>query len=216
MINSHELDMEVFGVVLRDYGVDIHSPDNPWTADDEVKMFGLKLPDMFRLFINKYGLGSDASVEKMSDDFYEKMLSTLEREPLEPMPGLIDLVTHLEAAGLKLAIASSARRRKIDIVLHKLGLEEKFPRTTIVSGEDDIEHGKPAPDIYLEAAQKVGTKPEECIAFEDAKNGVESINAAQMFSVGVHNQFSKQQLGITQDLSEADIQVDSLSQLVYY
>lgn len=213
MINSHELDMQVFDLVLHDYGVDIHSPASLWTGEDEVSMFGLKLPDMFRLFLNKYGLSSVADPLKMSDDFYEKMLSALERDPLEPMPGLIDLIENLKAGGLKLAIASSARHKKIDIVLSKLGLAEKF--TAIVSGEDDIKHGKPAPDIFLEAALKAGSKPEECIAFEDAKNGVESINAAHMFSVGVHNQFSKQQLGVTQDLSEANIQVDSLSQLIY-
>lgn len=151
MINSHELDMEVFEVILIDYGIDIHTPDNPWTVEDEVSMFGLKLPDMFRLFIRKYDLDSVANAEIMSDEFYEKMLSTLEQEPLEPMPGLIDLIASLKSGGLKLAIASSARRNKIDIVLRKLGLEENFPITSIVSGEDDIEHGKPAPDIYLEA-----------------------------------------------------------------
>lgn len=101
------------------------------------------------------------------------------------MPGLVNLVADREAGGLKLAIASSARRRKIDIVLRKLGLEDKFSPDGIVSAEDDIEHGKPAPDIYLEAARKVGSKPEECIGFEGAKNGVESINAAGMYAVGV-------------------------------
>lgn len=215
MINSPDLDNRVIAIVMQNHGVDTHDANNPWTAEDEVKILGLTLPDMFRHVIRKYGLDSAVDAKALSNEFYPIMLDTLEREPLEPMPGLIELVSDLDAAGLKLAIASSARRRKINIVLRKLGLKEKFPTTAIVSGEDDIEHGKPAPDIYLEAARKVGSKPEECIGFEDAKNGIESINAAGMYPIGAHNQFAKQRLGVTQDLSEAKIQVDSLSQLTY-
>ena len=215
MINSPDLDNRVIAAVMHNHGVDIHDPANPWGAEDEAGILGLTLPDMFQHVIHKYGLGSKIDAKALSDEFYPIMLDTLEREPLEPMPGLIELVADLETGGLKLAIASSARRRKIDIVLRKLGLEEKFKPEAIVSGEDEIEHGKPAPDIYLEAARKVGSKPEECIGFEDAKNGVESINAAGMYSIGVHNQFAKQRLGATQDLSEANIQVDSFTQLTY-
>jgi HAD superfamily hydrolase (TIGR01509 family) len=215
MINSPDLDNKVIAVIMHNHGVDIHDAANPWTAEDEAGMLGLSLPDMFQRVITKYGLDSTVDAKALSDEFYPIMLHTLEREPLEPMPGLINLVTDLEAVNFKLAIASSARRKKIDIVLHKLKLEDKFAPDAIVSGEDDIEHGKPAPDIYLEAARKVGSKPEQCIGFEDAENGVKSINAAGMYPVGVHNQFAKQRLGVTQDLSEAKIQVDALSQLTY-
>jgi HAD superfamily hydrolase (TIGR01509 family) len=217
MINSPDLDNRVIAAVMRNHGVDIHGEANPWGAEDEAGILGLGLPDMFQHVIRKYGLDSEKiDARALSDEFYPIMLDTLEREPLEPMPGLIELVSALEAGGLKLAIASSARRTKIDMVLDKLGLKHKFPAEAIVSGEDDIEHGKPAPDIYLEAARKVKSTPGQCIGFEDAKNGVESINAAGMYAIGVHNQFARERLGVTQDLSEAKIQVDKLSHLTYH
>lgn len=213
MIDSHTLDMKVFEAVLGGYGVDLHSSSNPWTIDDEISMFGLKLPDMFKLFINKYGLGPDVDPERMSRQFYKRLLPVIESEPLEPMPGLIELVGKLKEKGFQMGLASSARRSKIDIVLRKLGLSDTF--AAIVSGEDEIKHGKPAPDIFLEAARKLGRQPNECMAFEDAKNGIESINAAGMFSIGVHNQFSEHHLGIKQDLSAANVQASSLVQLTY-
>lgn len=85
----------------------------------------------------------------------------------------------------------------------------------VVSGEDEIARGKPAPDIFLAAARKLGCQPDHCIGFEDARNGIESLNAAGIFSIGVHNQFAQQRLGIRQDLSEADLEVDSLTELTY-
>jgi HAD superfamily hydrolase (TIGR01509 family) len=168
---------------------------------------------MFKLFIAKYDLGADADPEHMSNQFFDKLLPVVESEPLEPMPGLPELIHKLKENGIQLALASSSRRSKIDIVLRKLDLDSAFD--AIVSGEDEIQHGKPAPDIFLEAARKLGKQPSECMAFEDAKNGVASINAARMFSIGIHNQVSEQNLGLRQNLSEANLQVNSLAELTY-
>ncbi len=214
MIDSHPLHMKVFAAVLADHGVNINDPTNPWTPHDEASMFGLKISDAFKLFIARYKIPPTITAEQLQYEFDEQMLPVFKREPIEPMPGLMDLLDALAGHGLERALASSARRSKIDIVLGKLGLEQAF--AAIVSGEDEIQRGKPAPDIFLAAAGKVGKQPAQCVAFEDARNGIEAINATNgMFSVGVHNQFSEQRLGIRQDLSEANLQVDSLTQLTY-
>ncbi len=213
MINSHPLHMKIFGTVLAGHGVDIRDPSNPWTAHDEASMFGLKVSDAFGLFVARYNIPPNISTEQLHHEFDDLIIPVFEREPIEPMPGLMDLLAQLVGHGITLALASSARHRKIDIVLGKLGLKDNFK--AIVSGEDDIEHGKPAPDIFLAAASKIGSLPSECMGFEDARNGIESLNAAGMFSIGVHNLFSAQRLGIRQDLSEADLQVNSLAELTY-
>ena len=95
--------------------------------------------------------------------------------------------------------------------MEKLGLIKIFEK--IVSGEDEVKHGKPAPDIFLRAAEKIGVKPEECLVLEDAKNGVDAAKAAKMRCIGVHNKFTYNRLGIKQDLSKADLEVDELSEI---
>jgi HAD superfamily hydrolase (TIGR01509 family) len=126
------------------------------------------------------------------------------------MPGLSELVDSLRGK-YKLVLASSAKRSKIEIVLKKLHLDVNI-FDAIVSGEDEIEHGKPAPDIFLKAAKKIGiTDASSCLVLEDAKNGVEAAKAAGMKAIGVHNQFSRKRLGIRQDLHVADLEVDNLA-----
>jgi HAD superfamily hydrolase (TIGR01509 family) len=213
MIDSHPLHMDVFATVLGMYGVDIHDPSNPWTPRDEVGMFGLKISDAFKLFISRYKL-ENADPETMRHQFDAQMLPVFEHADIKPMPGLMDLIHSLVGGNVQLALASSARLAKIEIVLGKLGLDDGTFEA-VVSGQDHIKHGKPAPDIFLQAARKLGKLPAACMAFEDAQNGVEAINAAGMFSVGVHNQFSLQRLGISQNLSGASLQVNSLSELTY-
>lgn len=78
MINSHPLHMEVFAAVLEGYGVDIQDPSNPWTAQDEAKMFGLKVSDSFKLFIEKYGI-HQGDPKKMQRQFDEQMLPVFEQ-----------------------------------------------------------------------------------------------------------------------------------------
>ena len=123
----------------------------------------------------------------------------------------MSFIENLSEHGFKFALASFAKRKKIDIVLKKLGLTKTFP--IIVSGEDEIEHGKPAPDIFLKAAEKAGVKPNECMVFEYAKNGIEAAKSAGMFAIGIHNKFAEERLGLKQDLSQSDFQANTLENL---
>jgi beta-phosphoglucomutase-like phosphatase (HAD superfamily) len=127
------------------------------------------------------------------------------------MPGLFELVDGIGKVGYNLAIASSAPRKKIDIVLEKLGLGDKYEQ--IVSGEDEVKLGKPFPDIFLKAAEKLKMPASNIVVLEDAQNGVEAAKAAGMYCIGVHNKFTYEKLGIRQDLSKADIQVESLKDI---
>lgn len=214
MINSHPLHMKVFESVLEDYGVSLQDSSNPWTAQNEASMFGLKVSDAFKLFIKHYNLGKHADADAMRVQFDQRIVPIFEAEDIQPMPGLIALIDQLRDCDIKLALASSARREKIDIVLGKLGLNGAF--LSITSGEDEIKHGKPAPDIFLTAAGRVNSHQSECMVFEDAENGIDAGRAAHMSTVGVHNRFSQQRLGIRQNLSHADLQTDSLANLSYF
>lgn len=101
---------------------------------------------------------------------------------LSPLAGLVAFLDRLEAAGVRLAIASAAPVENRAFVLDGLALAARFP---VLSGPDAGVRGKPHPDLFLRAAERLVLPPESCLAFEDAVNGVQSARAAGMEVVGV-------------------------------
>jgi HAD superfamily hydrolase (TIGR01509 family) len=104
-----------------------------------------------------------------------------ERVPL--LPGAVEAVRSL-ATDWPLGLASSSNRPLIDLVLERTGLGESF-RVTVSS--EEVERGKPAPDVYLEAARRLRVDPESCAAVEDSTNGIKSAHAAGMAVIAVPN-----------------------------
>lgn len=95
---------------------------------------------------------------------------------LYPLPGVQDFIRRCRSRSLKLAVATSADRVKMEINLASLNLpENSFDQT--VNGLE-VEHKKPAPDIYLEAARRLRLQPEECLVVEDAVSGIDAAKAA--------------------------------------
>ncbi|MFB0568432.1 MAG: HAD family hydrolase, partial [Nitrososphaeria archaeon] len=123
---------------------------------------------------DRFGLKDSAKhLYEEKQRIYKRML----RNAVKPRPGLFKLLNDLEDKGMTLAIASSAPRENIDIVLKALEIEDKF--RAVVSGED-VERGKPSPDIFLLAAQRIGIGAKNCLVIEDAQNGVEAAKRAGM------------------------------------
>ncbi len=99
----------------------------------------------------------------------------------EAMPGVVEAVALLSRHGLRLAIASSSPSRLIDAVCARLGLSAIGVRCSAV----EEEHGKPAPDVFLRAARRLGVAPAACLAIEDSPNGVIAARAAGMRCLAV-------------------------------
>lgn len=216
MIHSHHVHMKVFERVLGSYGIAMSA--NPMTKEEEAAQFGRTIPDILQFFHGRYGLPQNVTVEEMNRRFKENLLPTF-RGLVQPMEGLHELIEAFKSKGYKLALASSSGRAKIDIVLDRLHLSKSFD--AIVSGEDDSTterpiRGKPAPDIFITAADKLGVKYNVCLVLEDAKNGVEAGKAGGMRVVGVHNKHTLEDVGVRQDLSAADLQTNSLTEVLEY
>lgn len=111
---------------------------------------------------------------------------------LKAFPGAQDLVRQCRQTGLKIAVASSADRIKIDANLLKIGLPPDG-WDAIVTGEDVVRK-KPAPDIFLAAAQKLNVTPDQCVVIEDAVNGIQAAKAAGMRCVAVAQSFAPDKL----------------------
>jgi beta-phosphoglucomutase family hydrolase len=137
----------------------------------------------------------------------EKKEIYIKENDLEPIEGIRELLHHLKEQQYKIALASSSPKRFIDAVLEKFKLEDFF--TCIVNG-DEVELGKPAPDIFIEAARRLGVLPEACIVLEDSKNGVHAGNAAGMRTIGFVNPGSG-----TQDLAKAHHIVHSIEDVLH-
>jgi HAD superfamily hydrolase (TIGR01509 family) len=99
-----------------------------------------------------------------------------------PMPGLLELLCALETTGIPKGIATGSGRHFLDRVLAQSGIADRFAFT--IAG-DEIEHGKPAPDMYLLAAEKHGVLPQQVMVLEDSQLGCQSAVAADTYAVAV-------------------------------
>ncbi len=107
---------------------------------------------------------------------------------LLPVAGVVEFIRTAADQGIKLAVATSADRFKMDVNLQAIGLEAGI-FDALITGSD-IKRKKPAPDIFLKAAEQMGVAPDECIVFEDALSGVQAAKAAGCRCVGVTTSFS--------------------------
>jgi HAD superfamily hydrolase (TIGR01509 family) len=124
---------------------------------------------------------------------------------LEAFPGAYDLVLACRQAGLVISVASSADRIKVFANLRKINLPPEFWDTVVVA--EQVKHQKPAPDIFLSAAQNLNVKPAECVVIEDTVNGVRAAKAAGMRCVAVATTFPVERL------QEADLVRNEISQV---
>jgi len=146
---------------------------------------------------------SGEQIDRLSD-WKEQRYRDLIAEKLALPPGGARLLDELKDAGFLLAIGSSAPRANLDLVLERLHLNHYFDACVT---KQDVANGKPAPDTFLKAAQKLALPPHRCVVVEDAVQGVEAARAAGMAVVA---------LTTTRDraaLSQADMIVDSLGEL---
>jgi beta-phosphoglucomutase len=177
-------------------------------------------PDDFTPFVgtgeDRY-LGGVAEKHQVTIDLpaakrrtYEIYLGLVTRR-LRAFPGACELVHRSKEAGLKVALASSADRIKIDANLRQIGLPPEV-WDAIVTG-DDVENKKPAPDLFLLAADRLGVEPSQCVVIEDAPNGIEAARAAGMRCVGVAQTFPGDRLG-SADLVRPTVRMVDLTDLV--
>ncbi len=110
------------------------------------------------------------------------------KEKLQPVAGVVDFIKNAASKGIKLAVATSADKFKMDVNLAAIGLDADL-FDALVTGSD-IEQKKPAPDIFLKAAEMMGIAPAECVVFEDAVTGVQAAKSASSYCVGLTTSFS--------------------------
>ena len=174
-----------------------------WHEQAQTEMMGMSSVEWSRYMHDELGLPEppeeiSAEVVQRLDEVYRKRLPLIDgaREAVERL-----------AARWPLGLASSSNREVIDLVLDLSGLA-RFFRVTVSS--EEVPRGKPAPDVYLEAARGLGVPPDRCAAVEDSHNGIRSAKAAGMRVIAIPNQHYPPG---EEALALADVTLGSLAEL---
>ncbi|TMF12402.1 MAG: HAD family phosphatase [Chloroflexi bacterium] len=181
---------EAFNVVL---GRDGHTV----TESDYSQIIGLSVEAAWDWVRERFSLTESPTIFYRA---YNDAVLELMKQPREPLPGVADLLTQLKVRGIPVGLASASLRQWVDTTLDGLGLNGAFATTVTAS---EVEQSKPAPDLYVTAAEQLGVPPVECLAFEDTRSGIASAKAAGMFAVQVRASSTA-----LPPLSEADMVID--------
>jgi HAD superfamily hydrolase (TIGR01509 family) len=174
-----------------------------WHENAQRDMMGMSSPEWSRYMHDVIGLPEPP--EEISREVVERM-AKLYREHLPVVPGAREAIARL-AARWALGLASSSNRELIDLALELLGVKHLFKAT--VSSEE-VARGKPAPDVYLEAARRLGVEPTHAAAIEDSENGIRAAKAAGIRVIAIPNpHFPPAEDALTQ----ADVLLRSLDEL---
>lgn len=172
MFNTEELYEEVGGELLRRRG-------KVCTRELLDQMMGRPGRVALQIMIDFHGL--DATVEQLQAET-DEIFGGLLAQRLEPMPGLMRLLEAMETHNLPKAIATSSRRHFAEKALAKFDLE---PRFAFLLTSDDVQQGKPHPEVYLTTASRLNCQPREMLVLEDSQNGCAAAVAAGAFAVAV-------------------------------
>jgi HAD superfamily hydrolase (TIGR01509 family) len=160
--------------LLRQYGIEL-SPE-----EITREFAGVTGEEMFPRIFSRSGKPVDDLGKVIERKWL--MVEEASRGNVLPIPGALDLVAAFRERGLPLAVASASRHSYIEMALRELGLSESF--NAIVSS-DDVAHGKPAPDVFLLAAKRLGVAPQSCLVIEDGVSGMRAAKSAGMYCIGL-------------------------------
>jgi HAD superfamily hydrolase (TIGR01509 family) len=174
-----------------------------WHDGAQADMMGMSSPEWSRYMHDVIGL--DESPEEINAEVVERLLARY-RESLPLLEGAVAAVERLSERW-PLGLASSSNREVIDAALDAAGIAGRFKAT--VSSEE-VARGKPAPDVYLEAARRLGVDARDCVAVEDSRNGIASAHTAGMHVIAIPNAHYPPS---DEALASADAVIGSLAEL---
>lgn len=176
LINSEWLSFKAWQDLARQYGGSL--PDAAFS-----KMAGISAEATTDFVMQHAGIKLDPGID---EGWIWREMTRLLRTQAKPMPGAEALVSELGRRGYPLAIASNSISPYIVDALSVLGMLDSFPIRVSI---DQVAQGKPAPDVYLRAAELTGVEPGRCLAVEDSRTGVQSAAAAGMQVIAVPGEY---------------------------
>ena len=177
IVDNMHLHAEAFAVFAERHGLP------PLTTEDRARLDGRRNSEIFPILFKREVLRDEwLEYEREKEGLYRD----LSRGRLLPMNGLHRLIERLKADAIPVALATSAPKLNVEHTLAELDLTGAFP--IIVRG-DEVARGKPAPDVFIEAARRLSIEAADCLVFEDAPMGIEAAHAAGMRVVALTTSF---------------------------
>lgn len=197
LVNSEPFHIEIEKRMFKKMGIDI-------SDEEHAGYMGTATDVMWTQIIQGRNISLDVS-EVTQLTIAEGLLFFNNLENLEPMTGIVDVLKVLTEKEIPMSVASSSDPETIRIMLEKSGLRKYF---THVISSSEVGKSKPAPDVFLYAAQLMGKEPENCIVVEDSKNGIQAAKTAGMYCVAYSGAAAE-----NQEQGKADVIIDDYAEL---
>ncbi|GGW16689.1 hydrolase [Streptomyces capoamus] len=169
LVDSEPISNRLLAAYLTELG-------HPTSYEDSIRDYmGSAMHRIHELILERTGQRLPAEFDEV---FHRRVFAAFERE-LRPVPGATGVLEKLAAHGVPYCVASSGSHARIRVGHRTTGLDRWFPEERIFSSED-VGRGKPAPDLFLHAARRMGVAPERCVVVEDSPLGVQAAVAAGM------------------------------------
>jgi HAD superfamily hydrolase (TIGR01509 family) len=191
VVDNMALHAEAFAVFAERHGLP------PLTPADRAKLDGRRNSEIFPILFGRALAREEWQAHEIEK---ETLYREISRGRLAPVEGFTELVARAATHGLPVALATSAPRPNVEHTLAEIGLTGTF--ACIVRG-DEVGRGKPAPDVFLTVAARLGIAPAACLVFEDAPMGIVAAREAGMPSVALTTSFSAAALTALDDRPDA-------------
>lgn len=168
-----------------------------YTKEDFQESFGRRNDDILCSLFEDISSGEIESLSQRKEEIFRSLV----RNNVKPLPGVLRLMDILDQQRFSIALASSAPYGNIELMLSEIGIKDRFHS---IIGSDEVSKGKPDPEGFLKAAERVEVAPERCIVIEDAPSGVEAAKDCGMKCIAITNTHPRQAL------AGADLVVDNL------
>ena len=168
MINSERVTYECYVQVLKKMGLSM-------SEDFYKQLLGKTLPTAFEIMYNEYG--RDFPMQQVLDDVHQMMNEIFEKDGVPLKKGLIELLTYLKEHDYLTIVATSSTRKRVEHLLTMADVLKYYDDS--ICG-DEVTNGKPNPEVFLKACQKLGVNPQEAIVLEDSEAGIEAAYRANI------------------------------------
>lgn len=199
LLDTEGYHLKAWNEVLRPLGVQLTNKDYQQYAGRNGDLIEDQIKGRYQLDFHK---------DELLDAKEKKVHHFFETEKIERMYFAKEAIDYFRKKKIPVAVASSSRTNELETKLKKSGLEMLFDAK--VSSEQ-VKRGKPFPDIYLEAAKRIGIDPVNCLAFEDTQYGIQSATSAGCKGIAIPNQFT-----VEQDFSLALRKCKNLKEAIAY
>ena len=197
IVETESLQSKAYEQIIREHGKEPVFEENGL-----VHKVGIRGDEAWKIVLNKHQLTAD--IEKLREKKRSIVLQLLEND-IKPMPGLIDLLDLLKRESIPIALGTGSTKAVATKILESLRIFHYF--SVLVTG-DEVKKGKPDPECFVRASERLGVLPQDCLVLEDAEPGVIAAKRIGMKVVAVPTLYTKDQ-----DFSKADKMVDSLERV---